>query len=221
MPRPPRAAGPPRTSARDGGRPVPERILAAAMALIEARGMQGFSQARVAATAGLRQSHLTYYFPTRKDLLKALVQAIHAELTEAMGAVTPAKPSTPASVKKIREFFARRVREPLLARLMLALMNAADEDPSLRRWLVDFDNDLIDRLGKVFTKLGLRPGRNALTLLHTNFIGIAIMSAHDNTPTGIARAERLIRLAFDRTVQAATPRLNNAHRTVGRSKART
>ena len=56
--------------------PVRERLLAAAMELVRAQGLQGFSQARVAAVAGLRQSHLTYYFPSRKDLLKALVETI-------------------------------------------------------------------------------------------------------------------------------------------------
>ena len=38
-------------------------------------GSSGFKQPRVAAEAGLRQSHLTYYFPTRADLLAGVARA--------------------------------------------------------------------------------------------------------------------------------------------------
>jgi AcrR family transcriptional regulator len=220
MPHAPRTAPSSPETASPDTRPVPARLLAAAMELIKNEGLQGLSQARVAAAAGLRQSHLTYYFPTRKDLLKALVETIHAELKEAMGTVVPADESSATSVEKVREFFAQRLRNPLMARLMLALMNAADEDASLRRWLVELDNDLIGRLREVFTRLGLRPTDDELALLHTNFVGIAITSAHDSTQAGATRAAHLTRLAFDRLVQTASPTLVNTGHTHRRPKAK-
>lgn len=91
--------------------PVREWLLAAAVELVGVQGLQGFSQARVIAVTGLRQRHLTYYLPSRKDLLKVLAEAVC-------------------------EFFTLRIGNPLMARLVMARKNAASEDPSLRRWLV-------------------------------------------------------------------------------------
>jgi AcrR family transcriptional regulator len=199
--------------------PVRDRLLDAAMELVRAQGLQGFSQARVAAAAGLRQSHLTYYFPTRKDLLKALVKTIHAELTLAIGSLLSDDRPSPASLETVCEFFGSRLSHPLLARLVVALMNAADEDPSLRRWLVDLDNELIAQLGEIFDKVGLRADRDALTLLHASFIGIALMAAHDDSEDGPARTAHLIRLAIDNLVRSTAQPKRKPGRTPGRRKS--
>src|SRR5262245_36386011 len=52
-------------------RSVRERILDAALAILSESGIQHLTQPEVAKRAGVRQSHLTYYFPTRDDLLEA------------------------------------------------------------------------------------------------------------------------------------------------------
>ncbi len=186
-------------------RNVRERLLAAAVKLVQTQSLQRLSQARVAAAAGLRQSHLTYYFPTRKDLIKAIVQTIHADMTESFDITVFTKEKTTASTDRIREFFAERIREPLMARLMLALMTAADEDPLLRQWLADFNNDLIERLRNIFLKLGLHPSDDELALLHASFIGAATLGAQCGTEVSADHAARLARLAFDRLIQAASP----------------
>lgn len=190
------------------------------MNLVQSQGLRGLSQARVAAAAGLRQSHLTYYFPTRKDLIKAIVQVVHAGLIEAMSEAVPAMGRPAASLGKVREFFAERIREPLMARLMLALMNAADEDPSLRRWLTDLDDDLIARLGAIFAKLELRPTEDDLALLHASFVGAGILGTQANSKTAAERAARVARLAFDRLVQAASPVAARTGRTTRRTRGK-
>jgi AcrR family transcriptional regulator len=183
---------------------VPDRLLAAAMELVEQEGLRGLSQARVAAAAGLRQSHLTYYFPTRKDLIKALVHNIHGEMTRAWDAIALER-SSGASLETAREFFARQFREPLMARLMLALMNSADEASSLRRWLAEFDADLIERLRDTCVRLGLCPTEDDIALLHASFVGAAILGVQTGPDDGAGseRADRLVRLAFDRMVAGA------------------
>ena len=47
-------------------------IIEAGIATLREHGYTGFTQPRVAARCGLRQSHLTYYYPTRLDLLAAV-----------------------------------------------------------------------------------------------------------------------------------------------------
>ena len=57
-----------------GGKPVGvrERILDAALAILAESGLRNLTQVGVANRARVRQSHLTYYFPTRDDLLEAV-----------------------------------------------------------------------------------------------------------------------------------------------------
>ncbi len=184
-------------------RPVPQRLLAAALDLVRSEGLQALSQARVAAAAGVRQSHLTYYFPTRQDLLKALVRAVHAERLAALGAVAPATARPRPS--EIREFLARRMREPLLARLMLAITYAAQEDPSLRRWLARFDAEAIERLRELFARLHVAPSDEELALFHASLVGAAVQGAQLGTRAAADRTARIVRLAFDRLLQATRP----------------
>lgn len=56
-----------------------QRILDAALKIIRKEGVTALTQPRVAAAAGLRQSHLTYYFPRKTDLLAATLEASHAQ----------------------------------------------------------------------------------------------------------------------------------------------
>jgi AcrR family transcriptional regulator len=56
-----------------------QRILDAALKILTKEGVSALTQTRVAAAAGLRQSHLTYYFPRKTDLLAATLEASHAQ----------------------------------------------------------------------------------------------------------------------------------------------
>jgi len=67
--------------AHDGG--PRRRILDAALDIVEAEGIAALTQPKVARAAGLRQSHITYYFPRKADLVVALLEASHARAEEA------------------------------------------------------------------------------------------------------------------------------------------
>src|SRR5204862_155958 len=53
---------------------VRSRILEAALGLLAESGAHELTQPRVARAAGVRQSHLTYYFPTRAALMQAVAR---------------------------------------------------------------------------------------------------------------------------------------------------
>lgn len=74
------------TSARDDAPPGRDRIVAAALRLFEARGYASTSIADVAAEAGMLKGNLAYYFPTKPDLLQAVLRSRQAELEAALGA---------------------------------------------------------------------------------------------------------------------------------------
>lgn len=58
------------------------RILDAALDIVEAEGIASLTQPKVAKAAGLRQSHITYYFPRKADLVVALLEASHLRAEE-------------------------------------------------------------------------------------------------------------------------------------------
>lgn len=57
------------------------RILDAALEIVRKDGLRALTQTRVASAAGLRQSHLTYYFPRKADLLAATLEASHGRVS--------------------------------------------------------------------------------------------------------------------------------------------
>lgn len=99
-----------------------DRILEAALATLRAGGSGGFTQVAVARRAGVRQSHLTYYFPTRHDLLEATVSRF-VETIEAGFADRP-----DAALGR----FAEAVTDLGHMRMFLGLVVEAADDPSLR-----------------------------------------------------------------------------------------
>src|ERR671924_1350465 len=103
---------------------VRTRILEAALRLLgEGGGAQNLTQPRVSKEAGVRQSHLTYYFPTVTDLLQAVArhsfQSLAKELT---GADARARSAS------LAEAIAKATRDKRRVRVMLALVHSADRD---------------------------------------------------------------------------------------------
>lgn len=56
-----------------------ERILQAALAQYAELGIRGLTQPKVAKRAGVRGSHITYFFPKKADLLAAVLEASHQD----------------------------------------------------------------------------------------------------------------------------------------------
>lgn len=187
---------------------VPERLLRAALELMRSEGLRGLSQARVAAAAGLRQSHLTYYFPTRRALIKALVEHIHADMVSHLEPLVVARAAAPDAVdreglRRLRTLLSSGVSEPLIARLMLALANLTDEDPQLRSWLAAHDREMYEHMRAAFHRLGVYPADTELMLFHTSYIGMIVLSAQSGDAATVERFLQLAELAFDRLVASA------------------
>src|ERR1700722_15957747 len=105
-----------------------ERIIAAAITVLQREGVLGLTQPRVAAAAGLRQSHLTYYFPTRRDLVAGVAEAVAADLLAAFdGALRKAEDPRALAKGVARISAAERTR------LLLALVLSADREAEVRR----------------------------------------------------------------------------------------
>jgi AcrR family transcriptional regulator len=186
---------------------VRARVLQAALQLVHERGLQGVTQARVAQVAGVRQSHLTYYFPTRTDLIKAIAHEHASLLSEILGGES----ALPMSLQEFRKGVIERVRSKGMSRMMLTLVVGADEDPSLKEWLRKLDADIRRHFVRAFERCGLRPTQDQLHDFHCTIVGAAMLSIHDDTAAGSRLAARAIRRAFER-ISAVAKRLPAARR---------
>jgi AcrR family transcriptional regulator len=123
-------------------------------------GYVGFTQPRVAARAGVRQSHLTYCFPTRADLLVAVAgAAARAQLAVADALLEGSSPEAAASI-------ARLVAQAENTRVLLALVCAADDVPGVREVFRALADGMVVQGRKMLAWLEARDVPEAPYLLH-------------------------------------------------------
>jgi len=104
-----------------------ESLIEAAIAAVREGGYPALTQPRVAALAGMSQSHLTYYFPTRSDLVKAVAERIvRAQLGRVDAQAAPL--SQEAAISNVTEL----VMATGTTRVFMALVLAADTESSAR-----------------------------------------------------------------------------------------
>jgi AcrR family transcriptional regulator len=138
----------------------------------------------VARAAGVRQSHLTYYFPTVTDLMQAAARHSFASLGGELGGKGAGGIAAAISDK-------RRVR------LMLALVRAADRDASLKPRMRAFVKELRGRIGPL---VGLEG--DELAFLHTVVVGAAVLQLARDDP----QARREARASIERALRCVAPR---------------
>jgi AcrR family transcriptional regulator len=180
-----------------------ERILYAAVELLNSEGFGALTQSRVAERAGVRQSHITYYFPARNDLLRetalfgcnAMLEVLDAEIDAGT-----------LSIDNLREMVTADIHDRRFTRLMCALTVASDEDESIKPWLANFENANRARLLHSFRKLGLDVSVNDVEFFYGAFIGALMLDLGEATEESLARAQRIGRQAFDVIVERAKKR---------------
>ena len=186
---------------------VRAKVLQAAVQLVHERGLQAVTQARVAEVAGLRQSHVTYYFPSRLDLVKAIVQEHVSALLDGVDSTN----ATP--LRKFRDVMIERVKRRESPRMMLALLLASDEDPELRSWLRAFEIEFRARIEQACKVHGLSPAPTDIDDFHAAVTGATMLGMHDDSPEGSRRAVRTVRNAFQRLIDnARRPAMRGARR---------
>jgi AcrR family transcriptional regulator len=161
---------------------VRSRILEAALGLL-AEGAD-LTQPRVARAAGVRQSHLTYYFPTVTDLMQAVARHSFESLAGELGG-------------KGAGGIAGAIGDRRRVRLMLSLVRAADRDASLKPRMRAFVAEIRKRIGPL---LGLEG--DELAFVHTVVVGAAVLQlARDD-----AQARREARKAIERALECVARR---------------
>lgn len=192
-----------------------EQILHAAVEILNAEGFAGLTQTRVAARAGIRQSHLTYYFPARNDLLRET--AVYG--CEAMlGALEMGIDSGELNVDNFREALAVDIHDRRFARLMCALIVASDEDAEIKPWLANFEAANMEQLKSSFHKLALPVTIDEVAFFHATYVGSVMLDLGESTDDSLQRAQRKVTMAFDVIADAARVRASASASKIAKAK---
>jgi AcrR family transcriptional regulator len=181
---------------------VRTRILAAAVDILHDQGFSALTQNAVALRAGVRQSHITYYFPTRLDLLRNVAQYGCAQM---INPITDESQKGRVSFAEFREFLLPSAIDRGWFRLMTGLMIACEEDPSIRTWLRDFDDSVLKRIHGAFCAIVGDIPLESVQMLHACFIGAMHLDMQAGTDESMARARHMVGLAVDSISARAYP----------------
>ena len=161
---------------------VRTRILEAALRLLGEGGAQQITQPRVSREAGVRQSHLTYYFPTVTDLMQAVARHSFQSLAKELDGANARERPGP-----LAEVIAKATRDKRRVRLMLGLVQSADRDATLKPGMRRFIGELRAGLTPLLRSAGLEATPQDIAFLHSVVVGCAVLQlARDGSA---ARAE--------------------------------
>ena len=178
-----------------------QKILNAALKVLVDSGFQALTQTRVAEEAGMSQGLLTYHFPTRSDLLKAVVDESKAR----MGHFRTLEQSGALSWAAIEEIMTNFALSSNMPRLMLALTIAGDDDPSLAAWFADSDLNTRQNFRALIAQIGYQADDASLHLMRATVIGAALIHLQQNSEASEQIARAVIKKAFEQLVSNATP----------------
>jgi AcrR family transcriptional regulator len=175
-------------------------IIEAGLATLRQHGYVGFTQPRVAAGAGLRQSHLTYYHPTRLDLLEAVGRAAVERQLVAVDKTLASQATIAAAAHAIADVIARHEN----TRVLMALAQASDEEPRLRALFRELADGIVARLMDFLGRVGKPADIEVFArLLHALSVGLAVVDLATGRPDGKQRATRVLEVALTLVAGAA------------------
>jgi len=186
---------------RDSTTDVRTSILEAALTLLADHGVSKLTQPGVARAAGIRQSHLTYYFPTRADLLKAT--ALYS-IESMIGMLSRRAQDGKLSPDLLAQIASEMVGDKRRARVVLGLVVTSDEDREIKTFLRDFVDRVRAGIGRVVELLGLPADPERIALFHTLVVGAAVLHiARDNTASRRESAA-MVRFAVEQLLRDQT-----------------
>ena len=171
---------------------VKESIIEAGITLLESQGIAAITQPRVAGTAGVKQSHLTYYFPTRTDLLCAIAECWITRALDEFSARLNEIPTMPT----LTEAMAETMNDGPHPRAIVGLIVAADAEPKIRDSLRALDPILRQHLQNILVRVGLPAGSDEALLLQATATGLAVRHQSCLTPESAADFRTGIRTLF-------------------------
>jgi AcrR family transcriptional regulator len=151
-----------------------QQILNAAIRVLREEGLEKLSQTRVAKSAGLRQGHLTYYFPKKADLWAAVAQQAEESLREDLSnfLASDGWPGADASQRaQVTAMVTYLVEDRQRARIMMSLALKTHEDPRLKEIFLHNISRTRDLITQAFSQV---KDPKVIELILTCFWGLGI-----------------------------------------------
>lgn len=165
-------------------------IIDAGLAVIRELGFAGLTQPRVAARAGLRASHLTYYYPTRADLLSAIGRSAVDRQLFAVRAMFGGLKSLDQAAGAIAELVTRHDN----TRVLMALAQAGDQAPEIRIMFCELADGIATEIDAFLTRVTDRPpAAHAARMLHAASVGLAVVTLATGRADGQEGVARMLR----------------------------
>lgn len=124
-----------------------QRILNAALQIVEEQGVGALTQPKVAKQAGIRQSNLTYYFPHKSDLLLGVLEASHQK------ADGHAEHPSTNDFREIAPFLQGLMFDPKRARFFFSVLLEVSGNPELRPAIAEHAQGFTAFLAPYFERL--------------------------------------------------------------------
>jgi AcrR family transcriptional regulator len=158
---------------------VRERILNAALHILREEGIAELTQVQVSRRAGVRQSHLTYYFPRRADLLEAVGTRFVEGMEHGVRQMA-AHGGDPAELLRV---LAEHIAEPWHMRMFVGVVVEADREPALREVIIRHTRRLEELLAGA---AGGADGMDRARLLVASLWGLGFYRFAMGEPAGSA-----------------------------------
>ncbi|MBU1424045.1 MAG: TetR/AcrR family transcriptional regulator [Gammaproteobacteria bacterium] len=150
---------------------VKEDILIAGSSLLREKGVAALTQPQIAQAAKIKQSHLTYYFPKRADLLLAIAEFTIFGAMDNVALQLQKKPQG----KTLADAVSKIMIDGLPPRVFLGLIVAADNDPDIRKLLRRLIRHVRTAMRHLLQEAGIAADEESARLFHATIIGLAVM----------------------------------------------
>jgi AcrR family transcriptional regulator len=174
---------------------IKDDILTAGSTLLREKGVTALTQPQIALAANIKQSHLTYYFPTRSNLLLAIAEFTLSALMDNVAEQLRAKPIGTT----LADAISRIMIEGFPPRVFIGLIVAADSDPDIRKLLRKLIRHVRTAIQRLLEQAGIAADAEAARLFHATIIGLAVMhqarlnkESADEVRDGIATIIRVL-----------------------------
>ena len=150
---------------------IREDILIAGSQQLREKGVTALTQPQIAEAAGIKQSHLTYYFPKRANLLFAIAEFTMTTLMDSVAAQLQDKPQG----KTLADAVSKIMIDGFPPRVFLGLIVAADSDPDIRKLLRKLIRHVRSAMQHLMEQAGMTADDEAARMFHATVIGLAVM----------------------------------------------
>ena len=168
------------------------KILDAALGLLAKGGAQELTQTRICKAAGVRQSHLTYYFPTIRELLEGVAKYTLDTMTAELAQRDPAqRPASLLDAAIATSADKRRMR------MVLGLVTTADREPKVKPRMREFLKEIRQGLAQMLKAAGLEGTPDQAAFIHAVTVGQGILQLARDNEESRQEAKRVLQMAIE------------------------